>query len=185
LGGRPKNPREDGAMATGDRPQHVVLVGQMGCGKSTVGPLVADALGWPFRDNDVTLEAATGETAAAIQASDGFDALHALERKVFEGLLAEPRSSVIAAAGSVVEGKGDRELMKRRAFVAWLRASPRTLAARTANSPRRPLPSPDRDAMFERLVAQRDALYGEVADVVIDTDDLVPHEVAQRVLDAL
>jgi shikimate kinase len=169
----------------GEAQKHVVLVGQMGSGKSSVGPLLADALGWPFRDNDRTLEAKTGETAAEIEARDGFDALHALERSVFEELLAEPNPSVIAAAGAVIESAPDRALMEQWAFVVWLRAAPHTLATRTADSPHRPLPTPDRDAFFEHLVAERHALYAEVADLVIDTDAVSPSVIAQRILDAL
>jgi shikimate kinase len=109
----------------------VVILGQMGAGKTTVGRLVAAALGWPFRDNDDALESRAGRTAAQVQAEQGVDALHDLERRLFEELLADDDRTVIAAPGSVVLAVGRAEL-RDRAFVVWLQVSPAVLADRVA-----------------------------------------------------
>jgi shikimate kinase len=168
-----------------DPARHVALVGQMGSGKSTVGRLVAASLGIPFRDNDAELQAREGQTAASIQADAGADELHEVEREVFERLLAEQRPSVIAGAASVITDARVRESLRTCAFVVFLRSSPAVLAERAAQGRHRPLPAHDREALFRRLVAERDHLFTESADLVVDVSDLTPEEVARRVVDAV
>src|SRR5262245_56616813 len=82
---------------------HVVLIGPMGCGMTTVSRLVAERLGRPFVDNDVALEEATGATARHIEAEFGTAELHRRERDVFVTALAGSPPAVIAAAASVVD----------------------------------------------------------------------------------
>ncbi|HEY4752428.1 MAG TPA: shikimate kinase, partial [Candidatus Limnocylindrales bacterium] len=68
--------------------RHVVLLGTMGSGKTTVGRLLAERLGRPLRDSDPEIEAATGYTAREIRDRDGPDALHDLEARLLLSTLA-------------------------------------------------------------------------------------------------
>jgi len=155
----------------------VVIVGQMGTGKTTVGRLVASLLGRPYRDNDVVLEARTGRTAAEIAGAAGADALHALERQVFDDLLDEEGATVVAAPASVA-GLVDADELHERAFVIWLRASPEVLARRASTSTHRPLPAHARRRYFAELAAERDAFFDRTAHLTIDTGRAGPTEAA-------
>jgi shikimate kinase len=166
------------------RVRRVVLIGQMGSGKTTVGGLLATRLGWPFRDNDAALETRTGRTAAAIAQDGGLERLHELERETFAELVAPDEVSIIAAPASVIEGEILNEL-DEATFVVWLQVSPAVLAARSEASRHRPLPSGDRHQRFENLVAERDEAYEDAADLVVEADDLTPREIERIIGRAL
>ena len=82
---------------------HIVLVGLMGSGKTTVGAALAAALGVPLRDSDADIERDTGLTGRDIAARDGIDALHALEARQLLDALDEPGTTVITAAASTLD----------------------------------------------------------------------------------
>jgi shikimate kinase len=155
----------------------------MGSGKTTVGRMVAERLGRAFLDSDEAIEARTGRTVREIFAAEGEAAFRRLESDVLAEALARPEPSVIAAAGGTVLAAENRRAMRDHADrVVWLRARPATLAARVASGAHRPLLDEDPEGVLARLDAQREPLYREVADVVIDTADLRPNDVAERVL---
>ena len=83
--------------------KHVVLVGMMGAGKSSVGRRVAARLVWPFSDSDAVVEARYGRTVAAIWRDDGEEAFRVMETDALREALEDPTPSVIAAAGVVAE----------------------------------------------------------------------------------
>jgi shikimate kinase len=151
--------------------RHVVLVGPMGVGKTTVGRRLARELQRPFADADEQLELRAGRTIPAIFRDDGEPAFRGIETAVLAGLLGRADPLVVAAGGGVVTQAENRALLGRRAFVVWLRASPAFLAAR-ADPTHRPLLTgdPDPAAALERLVATRAPLYEEVADVTVDVE---------------
>ena len=103
--------------------EHVVLVGLMGVGKSTVGARLADSLGWPLVDSDEQVESATGRTVREIFESDGEPAFRALEARALAEALDAPGPSIIAAAGGVVLAEENRRrLQAPKVEVVWLRA---------------------------------------------------------------
>ena len=81
---------------------HLVLVGMMGTGKTTVGTVLAQRLGRPLIDSDAEVEARTGRTVREIFETDGEAAYRALETEALVDALASPVPAVIAAAGGVV-----------------------------------------------------------------------------------
>src|SRR5262245_4174665 len=110
--------------------RHVVLVGLMGTGKSTVGRRLARDLDRPFADLDEQIELAEGVTVARLFRERGEAAFRAVESAQLAGLVARPAPLVIAAGGGVVVSDANRRLLAPT-FVVWLQASPRFLAART------------------------------------------------------
>ncbi|MPY91581.1 MAG: hypothetical protein GEV08_00545 [Acidimicrobiia bacterium] len=102
--------------------RHIVVVGLMATGKSTVGRAVAQHLGLPFVDNDELLEARCGMTAAEIQEAGGRVELHRLEAEVLGTALRREERSVITAAASVIEASTARRALQDH-LVVWLQAS--------------------------------------------------------------
>lgn len=163
--------------------RHVVLVGMMGAGKSSVGRRVAARLVWPFSDSDTVVETRTGRTVGDIWRIDGEEAFRSLESDALQEALADPNPSVIAAAGGTVLDPRNRAAMQvADAVVIWLRADPATLAGRVKHGDHRPLLDDDAEGTLRRLHDERLAMYAEVADAVIDVDDVDLDEVCARVL---
>jgi shikimate kinase len=163
---------------------HIVLVGMMGAGKTTVGRELASRLGWRFADSDALVEESTGSTVAEIFAAEGEDAFRAEESRVLAESLADRSPVVVSAAGGAVLDPANRELLATAGAVVWLRADPATLAARVGPGDGRPLLELDPAGTLIALDAVRRPLYGEVADVIIDVDALEPSMVVDRILAA-
>jgi shikimate kinase len=162
---------------------HLVLVGLMGSGKTTVGQRVADKLGRPFVDSDDVVEARTGRTVREIWRTDGEAAYRVLERQALVDALAAATPSVIAAAGGVVLSEQNRDdLASADATVVWLRADPGQLVARATRGEHRLLLDDDPAAVLAQMAAGREPLYREVADHVVDVGDRTVEDVVADVL---
>jgi shikimate kinase len=157
----------------------------MASGKTTVGRRLAEIRGWEFFDSDRQIEAMTGRTVAEIWRADGEPVFRRLEAQVLADALASDVPRVIAAAGGTVLDEGNRRLMALHHPVVWLRARPETLAGRVGSAVHRPLLDEDPAGVLERLDAIRRPLYEEVADVVVDVDDLTSEQVVACVEAAL
>jgi len=153
--------------------RHVVIVGLMGAGKSTVGRRVASLLQRAFVDADLALEEITDRTIADIFATEGESAFRAIEADVLEELLEHHEPTVIAAGGGVVLREDSRARLEHpNVTTVWLDASPAFLASRIAPRSHRPLlDGADTPAeVLERLHAERAPLYAQVADAVIPVE---------------
>jgi shikimate kinase len=165
-----------------DRP--VVLVGLMGAGKTAVGRRLAARLGLRFADADHEIEAAAGRSVAAIFAELGEPAFRDGERRVIARLL-DAGPGVIATGGGAFIDPQTRAAVKERAVSIWLRADVDLLVKRTARSSRRPLlKRGDPHAILTDLAAQRNPIYAE-ADLIVDSVDVSPERMVDRVLTAL
>lgn len=166
----------------GDR--HVVLVGMMGAGKTTVGTALAARLGRQFADTDELVEAAAKITVREIFERHGEAEFRRLEGVILHHALRVDEPGVIGCGGGVVTQPGNRRMLERcdRAFVVWLRARPDTLRARLAGSTDRPLLDGDPDGAVDRLSAERAPWYAEVADLVVDVDDRDVDAVVEAIL---
>ena len=154
----------------GDPDGHVVLVGLMGVGKSTVGRRLAKEMQRPFADVDEQVELRAGRTIPLLFAEQGEAAFRAAEAEVLADLLGRDAPLVVAAGGGVVATPGNRAaLASAGAFVVWLRASTAFLAART-DPTHRPLLAGDAAGTLTRLLAERAPLYELVADAVVDVE---------------
>ena len=160
--------------------QHLVLVGLMGSGKTTVGRIAADRLHRPLLDSDSIIEARTGRTVREIFASEGETAFRDLESAVLVEALASPEPAVIAAAGGVVLREENRSALKHaKARVVWLCADPAVVAERVRTGGHRPLLDDDPDAVLSRMWSEREPLYRSVADAIVGVDGRSVHEVVE------
>jgi shikimate kinase len=153
----------------GETSRHVVLVGLMGVGKSTVGRRLAKEMERPFADADEQVELRAGRAIPAIFRTGGEDTFRRLETEVLADLVARPDPLVVAAGGGAVSRPQNRALLPGRAFVVWLRASADFLADRT-DATHRPLLAGDAVGTLRRLLVERTPLYEQVADAVVDVE---------------
>jgi shikimate kinase len=165
---------------------HLVLVGMMGTGKTTVGTRLAERLRRPLVDSDALIEATTGRTVREIFLDDGEEAFRALETAALVGALGADAPLVVAAAGGVVlREQNRRALLDADAVVVWLRADPSLLVDRVGSGDHRPLLDGDPAGTLQRMFVERAPWYREVADAVVDVDDRTVDEVVDAVVDAM
>jgi shikimate kinase len=160
---------------------HVVVVGPMAVGKSTVARRLAARLGWPVRDSDDDLQADRGFSGRELAATAGVDALHRWECSHVGRAVATPTPSVVAAAASVVEDPLCREALAGQ-FVVWLRAPASVRAARMQASGHRRSLGPDPVGMLATLDAERTELYAAVADLAVDAGDATPDAIVATIV---
>ena len=162
---------------TGASP-HLVLVGLPGSGKSTVGPLLAEALGAPFMDLDQEIERREGLTVREIFEQRGEPAFRALERTLTQELTGEP-ATVVSAGGGWMADEGNVGLLRPPARIIHLEVSvPTALARLGPDIARRPLLAGEAaEGRMEALAAARMPLYSR-ADAAINTENLTPQQVA-------
>jgi len=160
-----------------DRSPNVVLTGFMGTGKTTVGRLLADLLGYEFVDTDELIVELHGPVDEIFR-DRGEDAFRAIERDV-AAELAERDRAVISTGGRMMLDPVNAATLGARARVFCLTASPETIAARVLNGPVRPLlagPSPI--ARIRQLLAEREAGYAQFEQVA--TDNRTAAEIADE-----
>ncbi len=155
------------------------LVGMMGAGKSTVGPLVAERLGCGFVDLDEAVAAAAGRSVPEVFAAEG----EAGFRRREAAALAEVagRAAVVACGGGVVVDPANVALMRRTGTVAWLTAPAVVLAARVEDGSGRPLAGAGGAALAARL-ASREAAYAAAAHWRVETAERAPADIAEEVV---
>ncbi|WP_426101876.1 bifunctional shikimate kinase/3-dehydroquinate synthase AroKB [Massilia sp. TSP1-1-2] len=141
----------------------------MGAGKTTIGRILARKLGKRFIDSDHEIEARTGASIPWIFEIEGEDSFRRREAEVIRDLTAQD-GIVLATGGGAVLDARNRAYLKQRGRVVYLRASVSSIMLRTSNDKNRPLlQTADPRKKLEELTAQREPLYREIADLVIDT----------------
>ncbi len=164
--------------------QHrIALIGLSGSGKTTVGPLIAQVLGWPYVDIDAQIVAAAGQPITEIFAQRGEQHFREIEAKVLHQALSDA-PGVIATGGGVVENTQLQVALQESAFVVWLHAPPQQLGARLRAAADRPLLGDDPAAALQRMAERRSALYASIADWIVPTATLTPQQIADEVVRA-
>ena len=165
-------------------PYNIALIGFMGTGKSTVATL-AQALGRGYIDLDEEIERRHGRSIPQIFAEDGESYFRTLERELVEEV-SQADYLVIACGGGTILREENRQALKRSSRLVLLTASPLTILERVKHQAHRPLlgGKPTIEAIAS-LLAQREQLYNEAADVRVSTDGLSPAEVSEEVVLAL
>lgn len=165
-------------------PTHIVFLGLMGAGKTSVGRVVAERTGHPLVDSDEDVEQRMGMDAAAVKESLGEDALHELEAASLLDALARPAAQVVAAAASVVD-RGDCIDALRASFNVWLRAPTDVLSERFDQQSHRPHYGRSVPEFLARQAQLREARFAEVADLHLEVAEKSVSELADDVLRAL
>ncbi len=185
--------RSDMHTETEDRPQAVslpyhtpiFLVGMMGAGKTTIGRGLARELNREFLDLDHEIEGRCGVRVAHIFDIEGEEGFRRREQAALEECSSRT-DVVLATGGGAVLAPDNRERLKARGIVVYLRATPEELYRRVARDRNRPLlQTEDPQGRIRELVALREPLYEEVADIVFDTGSMPVPQVVKALLPLL
>ncbi|WP_420114242.1 shikimate kinase [Pseudactinotalea sp.] len=158
----------------------VVVIGLPGAGKSTVGRLLAEALGVEFRDTDHDVEAAAGTSISDIFLSEGEEAFRARERAAVVAALAEHPGVLALGGGAILDPVTQADLAGLR--VVHLNVSLAAASPRVGLSAARPLLVGSPRKQWLELAEARKPIYRSLATISIDTDMLTPEQVVEQVL---
>ncbi len=164
----------------------IVLVGYRGTGKSTVAKLLAARLGLEAVSTDRLVEARVGSSISAFVAAHGWPAFRVIEAEVVREV-ATRDGLVIDTGGGAILDSASRAALRAGARVFWLTASPDAIAARIGNDSSRPALTAGRSPIeeIERVLAEREPLYREIAHDVVTSETETPAEVADAILSRL
>ena len=155
----------------------------MGAGKSTIGRALAEELGVPFHDTDTLIEQRSGASIAWIFDVEGEEGFRDRETAVIRDLAAGS-GAVVATGGGAVLREENRRLLAGMGTVVYLETSVKQQLSRTRRDRKRPLlRSGDREQILGDLLAVRDPLYREVADLVVRTDGRGAKSVVREILE--
>ena len=150
-------------------PGNLFLIGPMAAGKSTVGRQLASLTGKSFVDADQELEKRTGASISLIFDIEGEAGFRKRESTLIDELT-QGQDMVLATGGGAVLDEANRRVLHSRGFVIYLHAEVDALVERTRNDRSRPLlQGVDREKKLLELMAEREPLYRQEADLVIDT----------------
>jgi shikimate kinase len=167
------------------KPQNVFLVGPMGAGKSAVGRQLARMLHLNFMDSDDEIESRTGVDIPFIFEKEGEEGFRKREAKVIDDL-SKIEGIVLATGGGAVVDPQNRSHLGARGFVIYLHTTVEQQLARTKRGRERPLlESGDRKQILEDLMSERDSMYRDVADLIVETDGRKVKAVANEILERL
>ncbi|WP_100658024.1 shikimate kinase AroK [Alteromonas flava] len=162
--------------------RNIFLVGPMGAGKSTIGRHLADELHLEFYDSDQEIERRTGADIAWIFDLEGEEGFRKREENVINDLT-DLQGIVLATGGGSVVSKAVRNRLSARGIVVYLQTTIDKQVARTQRDKRRPLLQNDNpEQVLRDLADERNPMYEEVADYVVDTDDQSARAVANQII---
>ena len=166
--------------------ENIVLIGFMGCGKSTVGRELHQRLGYPLADMDQIIEEREEMAISEIFESRGESVFRDLESALLAELAADGVSGRIISTGGGVVGRAEnREIIRRLGYVVWLDAPAKVILDRTKRNRARPLlQTGDPEERVRTLLEERRPLYQEVAHLKLDTSGLDSGELATGILES-
>lgn len=164
---------------------NIFLVGPMGAGKTTVGKRLARLKGMEFLDSDEELERRTGVDISFIFEKEGEEGFRKREHDIIDELT-QIENLVLATGGGAILDPENRANLSARGLVIYLHATVDQQLERTRYNKQRPLLQTDepREAL-ERIMAEREPLYREIADIVFETDSRHARNLAKRIAQRL
>jgi len=168
-----------------NKPKNLFLVGPMGAGKSAVGRHLARLLHLEFVDSDEEIETRTGVDIPFIFEKEGEEGFRKREVKVIDEL-SQREGVVLATGGGAIADPESRSRLGARGFVVYLHTSVKQQLERTQRRNKRPLlENGDKEKVLRELMEQRDPLYRDISDLIIETDGRRVQTVAREIHDAL
>ena len=164
---------------------NIYLIGMMGCGKSTIGPLLADRLGYSFLDTDTTIEKLVGQSISEIFQTVGEAEFRQIETQVLAEVSAHTRLIVATGGGIAIERENWNHL--HQGLVIWLDPSIDVLVERLQSDTSRPLlaTSEDLQPKLERILAERRHRYAAADLHIAIAQNCTTEEIIDRILTAI
>ena len=163
--------------------KRIFVIGHPGAGKALIAERVAKKLGWKFLDANLDLESRIGLTLDEIAGKQGVEAFYHCESQILVYQLSQEHI-VVTTDGTIVLSEKNRQLLSSE-FVVYLKVSTSVQLERVPKNPEPLLPMNERKALFDRLHHERDSLYEQVANIVIDSDDGAIEEHILRIVKAV
>ncbi len=165
--------------------KNLILVGFMGCGKSTIGRQLSKALGYPLIDTDARIVAQQKRSIADIFEQEGEESFRDLETQTLQDLRDDRcHKRIIATGGGTVLRKENQDLLRELGFVVWLVAQPETILERTSRNKERPLlQTEDPAATIAQMLQERDEHYRKSAHLVLETTSLDFSEITTGIIE--
>ena len=177
----------DEEITNNDYPmRNILLVGFMGCGKSTIGRILHKSLDYPFIDTDQQIEKQTQKKISAIFADEGENAFRKLETQFLEQLIEQQTNhTIISTGGGIITRPENIPLLRELGFVIWLTCSPEVIYERTSRNSNRPLLQCDNpQEVITTMLAKRSPLYQAASHLKIDSTDLDINEINCGILES-
>ena len=166
--------------------EHVILIGFMGCGKSTVGYRLSYKLKKCLIETDQLIEHREGMSITEMFKQKGEGYFRQKETDCLRGLHRELGSRIVSLGGGTPIREENREIIKSLGKVVYLKAAPDTIFSRVKHDTKRPLLQCENPrARIEALLKERDPIYQSVADIVIEVDGKHIKQVVQEVAEAV
>ncbi len=165
---------------------NIVLIGFMGCGKTTVGIRLSYKIRRVIEDTDKLIERQWGKHISDIFAQDGEEAFRQAETEMLQKLIGNLNNHIVSVGGGTPVRKQNRELLKQLGTVVYFRVKPETVYQRLKDDTTRPLLQCDNPLeKITELLQTRGEAYESCADIIIDVDDLTMEEVVEQVVKKL
>jgi len=164
----------------------VILIGFMGCGKSTVGMKLSYRLKKTYLDTDRLIEKEQSRTILEIFASEGEEGFRMMETQCLQKLISDNTDSVISVGGGLPLREGNKELLRELGTVIYLKISPEGVYKRLENDTTRPLLQvKDPLPRIRQLMEQRKNIYKDCADYTIEVEDKSFEEILIEIQEVL
>ncbi|MDQ6961205.1 MAG: shikimate kinase [Mariprofundaceae bacterium] len=161
---------------------HLILIGLMGVGKSTIGRQLASCVGTTFIDTDHVIEDEQQSSISDLFEQHGEAYFRQLEKKALHKLVHESHQYVIATGGGMVIQKQNRDCMQQHGVVIWLNVEPEAIYQRVRGNKNRPLlQQTDALRKLQDLYVQREAWYRSCCDLEIKSGSLTPRQVVDQI----
>ncbi|MBM9511765.1 shikimate kinase [Desulfogranum marinum] len=169
--------------------QSILLTGFRATGKSLIGRLLAERLGYRFVDTDHELCRRTKQSVEEIVAERGWQGFRMLERALLQEMAGQQKI-VLAVGGGAIEHEDIWQLLRAHYFIIWLQADKKTILSRMAaddkTSTQRPaLTSQNLEDEIEEILARRSPLYASGSDMAVDTATGTPKQLVEQILSTL
>lgn len=163
--------------------RNYILVGYMGCGKTTVGKNLARICDMAFLDTDELIEQQQGRSISDIFATDGESAFRDMETAALREILAQKKEGlVISTGGGMAVREENRKLLKQLGMVFYLKAKPETVYERVKGDRKRPLlQCKDPLSRIRTMKEQREPAYIDAAHFIIEVDEYRQKQIAEMI----
>tara|TARA_B100000035_G_scaffold315425_1_gene336058 strand:+ start:19294 stop:19875 length:582 start_codon:yes stop_codon:yes gene_type:complete len=151
----------------------IILVGMMGAGKTTIGKLLSNKLGYDFIDLDKIIEEKSGVKINTIFEIEGETGFREREFQVLSDSIEKDKVIISTGGGIVSNEKSRAQLIKHNALIIYLKANLQTLCNRLKNDNSRPILNvDDKEQVIEKILEEREPYYQDIADIDVDTSNM-------------